>query len=132
MIQAVEEVRERQRRAAAALERAGLAYALAEGNAAALHCIRVRPSAERNAPDVVLVLRRCDLDRAAGVLRAVGFVRRDGGPKVLFLEANSPSPCPALQVVLAGEKIRPEHGLPVPDVTEVEWIDGFRVLRLDV
>jgi hypothetical protein len=50
MIRAVEEVRERLRRATAALEAAGVPYAVAGGNAVAAWVSRVDEAAVRNCP----------------------------------------------------------------------------------
>jgi len=56
MIGAVEKVRQRLLRAASALERAGVAYAVAGGNAVAAWVSRVDESAVRNTQDVDHVL----------------------------------------------------------------------------
>jgi hypothetical protein len=58
MIHAVEKVRERILRAAAALEVAGIPYAVVDGNAAAAWVSRVDESAVRNTRDVDILLRR--------------------------------------------------------------------------
>src|SRR5207248_3972302 len=62
MIRAVEKVRERLLRASAALEKAGIPYAVIGGNAVAAWVSRVDESAVRNTPDVDLLLRRQDFD----------------------------------------------------------------------
>lgn len=55
MIRAVEKVRERLRRAVAALEAAGVPYAIAGGNAVAAWVSRVDEAAVRNTQDVDLI-----------------------------------------------------------------------------
>ena len=61
VVTAVEKVRQRHLRAAAALDSAGIPYAVAESNAVALWVSRADESAVRNTGDVDLLLRRADL-----------------------------------------------------------------------
>src|SRR5215467_5514017 len=86
MIRAVEKVRDRLLRATAALERAGIPYAVVGGNAVAAWVSRVDEAAVRNTQDVDLLLRRCDLDAATTALSPVGFVRRHVAGIDLFLD----------------------------------------------
>ena len=81
MIRAVEKVKERLLRAAAALERAGIPYAVIGGNAVAAWVSRVDESAVRNTRDVDILLRRADLDDARRALEAAGveFINENGG-----------------------------------------------------
>src|SRR5690349_4214617 len=74
MIRAVEKVRERLERATAALEAAGVPYAVIGGNAVAAWVSRVDPSAVRNTADVDILLRRPDLAAADSALQAAGFI----------------------------------------------------------
>jgi hypothetical protein len=62
MVTAVERVRDRLRRATAALEAAGVPYAVAGGNAVAAWVATIDPAAVRNTQDVDILLRRADLD----------------------------------------------------------------------
>src|SRR5262249_18331400 len=64
MVTAVEKVRERLRRAAQALEAAGIPYAVASGNAVASWVSEVDEAAVRNTQDVDIIIRRCDLENA--------------------------------------------------------------------
>ena len=73
-VSAVEKVRERLLHATAALENAGLAYAVAGGNAVAAWVTRVDEAAVRNTRDVDILLRRADLDAARIALENAGFV----------------------------------------------------------
>ena len=68
MIRAVEKVRERLRRAVAALEAAGVPYAVAGGNAVAAWVSRVDEAAVRNTQDVDILLRRADLPGAIAAM----------------------------------------------------------------
>lgn len=60
MVRAVERVRERLLRACGVLDRAGISYAVAGGNAVAAWVSRVDEAAVRNTRDVDLILRRSD------------------------------------------------------------------------
>jgi len=126
----VERVRDRLRRAAAALDAAGVLYAVASGNAVAAWVATVDPSAVRNTQDVDILLRRADLDAAAHALEAAGFVRRHVAGMEIFLDGPDARARDAIHIVLAGEKVRPECAVPTPDVTESERLGGFRTVAL--
>ncbi len=96
MIRAVEKVRERLRRATAALDAAGVPYAVIGGNAVAAWVSRVDESAVRNTQDVDILLRRDDLERATSALAAAGFVYRHAAGIDFFLDgpaARREMPC---------------------------------------
>lgn len=131
MIRAVEKVRERLQRAADALGRAGVPYAVVGGHAVAAWVARVDEAAVRNTQDVDLLLRRQDLDAARDALEAVGFVYRHSSGIDMFLDGPGAKARDAVHVVFAGEKVRPDYALPAPDVDEAEDVPAFRVLALD-
>jgi hypothetical protein len=131
MIGAVEKVRNRLLRAAAALEQAGIPYAVVGGNAVAAWVSRVDEAAVRNTQDVDILLRRADLERAKGALAAVGFIYRHAASIDFFLDGPNAKARDAVHVVFAGEKVRPEYTQPAPDVTASEASTGFQVLSLD-
>jgi hypothetical protein len=131
MIRAVEKVRERLTRAAAALDRAGVPYAVAGGNAVAAWVSRVDEAAVRNTQDVDLLLRRADLDAAEAALVPAGFVRRHVAGIDIFLDGPQAKARDAVHVVFAGEKVRPEYVVPAPDVSESEVSNSVRVLQLE-
>jgi hypothetical protein len=131
VIRAVEKVRERLLRAAAALERAGIPYAVIGGNAVAAWVSRVDEAAVRNTQDVDLLLRREDLPAAAAALAKAGFVHRHVASIDLFLDGAQAKARDALHVIFAGEKVRPEYVLPAPQITETEQTTLFRVLTLE-
>ena len=64
MMNAVERVRDRLRRATATLENGGVLYAVVGGNAVAAWVARVDEAAVRNTQDVDILLRRDDLEQA--------------------------------------------------------------------
>jgi hypothetical protein len=131
MVSAVEKVRQRLLRAAAALEKSGVAYALIGGNAVAAWVSRVDEAAVRNTQDVDILLRRSDLDAAAQALEQAGFVRRHVSGIDMFLDGPKAKARDAVHVVLAGEKVRPQDLIPSPDVTESEKAPSFRLLSLE-
>jgi hypothetical protein len=131
MVRAVERVRERLLRATAALEKAGVPYAVVGGNAVASWVSTVDEAAVRNTQDVDLLLRRSDLDAAAAALAPAGFIRRHVASIDLFLDGPQAKARDAVHVVFAGEKVRPEYTHPAPDVTESEAAPDFQVLSLE-
>src|SRR4051812_44071166 len=131
MVRAVEKVRQRLLRASAALERAGVPYAVIGGNAVAVWVARVDEAAVRNTADVDILLRRGDLPAATAALTAVGFVGCEVAGVEMFLDGPTAGPRDALHVLFAGEKVRPDYLLPAPDVAESEAGGEFRVLSLE-
>ena len=131
MIRAVEKVRDRLLRAAQALEGAGVPYAVIGGNAVAAWVARVDEAAVRNTQDVDIVLRRTDLEAAKAALATAGFIYRHSSGVDMFLDGPNAKARDAVHVVFAGEKVRPEYLLPVPDVTESEPTPAFRLLALE-
>jgi hypothetical protein len=118
-------------RATAALEGAGLPYAVAGGNAVAAWVTRVDEAAVRNTRDVDILIRRADLDAVKVALEGAVFVYRHSAGVDLFLDGPQAKARDAVQVVFAGEKVRPQEALPNPDVTESEQAGQFRVLNLE-
>lgn len=131
VVNAVEKVRQRLLRACAALQSAGLPYAVAGGNAVALWVSRVDDAAVRNTQDVDVLLRRADLDAARAALEAAGFVHRHVGGVDMFLDGPDARPREAVHIVFANEKVRPHEPLANPDVTQSEDAGPFRVIALD-
>ena len=117
-VRAVELVRERLLRATAALEAAGLPYAVAGGNAVALWVSRVDPGAVRNTSDVDLLVRRADLDGIKVALEAAGFVYRHSSGIDMFLDGPQGRARDAVRLIFGEE---------LPDAEPAEQ---FRVLGL--
>ncbi len=86
MIRAVEKVRQRLERATRALERAGIDYAVAGGNAVAGWVSRVDEAAVRNTQDVDILIRRDDLEAVKKALAEQGFVFRHAASIDMFLD----------------------------------------------
>ena len=131
MIRAVERVKERLLRAASALERHGVPYAVIGGNAVAAWVARVDEAAVRNTQDVDIILRRGDLQAAIAAMAEAGFSHRHVEGIDMFLDGPGAMARDAVHVIFAGEKVRPEYVLPVPDPCEAEATPTFRLLALE-
>ncbi len=133
MVAAVDAVRDRLRRTTAALEAAGVPYAIIGGNAVAAWVARVDPAAVRNTQDVDILIRREDLPAAITAMEAAGFIYRHAASIDMFLDGPGAKARDAVHVIFANEKVRAEYLLPTADVTEVEMSeDGqFRHLSLE-
>jgi len=131
MVSAVEKVRARLLRAASALDRAGVPYAIIGGNAVASWVASVDEAAVRNTRDVDILLRREDLARASAALEAEGFVYRHVRGVDMFLDGPDTKVRDAVHVLFAGEKVHPDDILPTPDISEAERAAFFRVLSLE-
>jgi hypothetical protein len=130
-VSAVEKVRQRLLRATAALEGAGVPYAVAGGNAVALWVSRVDEAAVRNTQDVDVMIRRADLPAAKAALEGVRFVHLRAGGLELFLDAPNAKARDAVHIVFAGEMVRADEPAANPDVEESEKAEQFRVLSLE-
>lgn len=131
MIRAVEKVRARLDRAVAALEGAGIPYAVAGGNAVAAWVSRIDDAAVRNTQDVDILLRRQDLDRAKVALTAAGFVFRHVKSIDMFLDGPDAKARDAVHVIFAGEKVTIDSAAASPDVTEVDNSGPFQIVDLE-
>jgi len=133
MVLAVERVRDRLARAAAALEAANVPYAIAGGNAVAAWVATIDTAAVRNTQDVDILLNRTDLHAAAAALAKAGFLHRHVAGMDVFLDGPDAKIRDAVHIVIAGEKVRPEYAVPTPSLTESEKPAGspVRVIALE-
>jgi hypothetical protein len=131
MIAAVDAVRERARRASAALSKASIPHSIIGGHAVASWVARVDAEAVRNTADVDLLIRREDLERTKTALSGVGFVHHNVNGIDLFLDGPSGSVRSAVHVVFAREKVFRDYPTETPDVTEAEPGPEFPVPTLD-
>lgn len=131
MVLAVERVRDRLLRSTAALEAAGIPYAVVGGNAVAAWVATVDTAAVRNTQDVDILLRREDLDVAAKALEAIGFVRRHIKGIDMFLDGADAKARDAVHVIFAGEKVKADSVESSPEITESEKPDQFRIITLE-
>jgi hypothetical protein len=131
MERAVAKVRDRLLRATAILNQAGIPYAVVGGHAVASWVATVDEGAVRNTRDVDLLVRRKDLSVLTQALERAGFVRAEVFDVPMFLDGPDAKPSDSVHLLLAGEKVRPEHLLPSPDLSTVEDPAGFRVITLE-
>jgi hypothetical protein len=131
MERAVAKVRERLLRATAALNELGVAYAVVGGNAVASWVATIDEGAVRNTRDVDLLVRRSDLPSITDALERAGFVRDELLEVVMFRDGPEGKPSEAVHLLFVGEKTRPDHSLPAPDIQTVNDPANFRVIALD-
>ena len=128
---AVEQIRDRLKRASSVLDAAGVPYAVIGGNAVAEWVGRVDQAAVRNTRDVVILLRRSDFDAAKAALESLGFIYRHAASIDMFLDGKGAKARDAVHVIFANEKVRSDDPVPTPDIGESEAGASFRVLSLE-
>jgi hypothetical protein len=131
MERAVQKIQERLERTAAALEQAGVPYAIIGGNAVRAWVAQVDEAAVRTTRDVDILLRRSDLPAAVAAMERAGFIYRHAKGVDMFLDGPGAKARDAVHVLFAGEKVKPDDPLPAPDVSEAEDVQQHRILRLD-
>jgi hypothetical protein len=127
---AVEELRQRLRRATAALKNGGVPYAVIGGNAVASWVSRVDKAAVRFTQDVDILLRRSDLPAARIALESAGFRYRNSAGMHMFLDGPGGTFREGVHIIFANEKVRPEYVAPAPDVDDSEEADEYRVVSM--
>jgi hypothetical protein len=132
MERAVARVRDRLLRATAALNQIGVPYAVVGGNAVASWVATVDEGAVRNTRDVDILVRRSDLPAITAALEQAGFVHGELLDVVMFRDGPEGKPSEAIHLLFAGEKTRPDHLLPAPDIQTVEDPAHFHVLTLEM
>jgi len=127
---AVQKVRDRLFRAAAALDGAGVRYAVVGGNAVALWVSRVDDSAVRATQDVDILVRRSDFAASRAALEAAGFIYRHSSSIDMFLDGPGAKARDGVHLLYANERVRPDQTMLNPDVDESERADRFTVVAL--
>src|SRR5258706_14387757 len=102
-VMAVDRVEKRLRRVTAALDKAGIRYAVIGGNAVAAWVGRKNKSATRATKDVDLLVRRTDIDRISEVMQSIGFDRLDLRRLILFIDPEEPDKRAGVHLAWAGE-----------------------------
>ena len=131
MERAVAKVRERLLRATAALNQAGVPYAVVGGNAVASWVATVDEGAVRNTRDVDLLVRRSDLPAVTAALEAGGLrprriARRRHVPRRPGGQAER-----GHSSAVRRRKDAPDHLLPAPEIQTVADPANFRVIALE-
>ncbi len=131
MIEAVQAVRERALRATAALEQAGIPYAMAGGNAVAAWVSTIDRAAVRNTQDVDILVRRSDYPAVKAALEGAGFMEANVMDVACFIDGPDASPRDAVHLLFAGEKVRESYPVPTADVTERVVGEDYSVVSLE-
>jgi hypothetical protein len=131
MERAVAKVRDRLLRATAALNSAGIPYAVVGGHAVASWVTTVDEGAVRNTRDVDLLVRREDLAAISTTLEQAGFVRAEVLDVTMFLDGPAAKPSESIHLLFAGERVRPDHPMPAPSLSTIDDPAGFRVITLE-
>jgi hypothetical protein len=131
MERAVAKVRERLLRATAALNKAGVLYAVVGGHAVGSWVATVDEGAVRNTRDINLLIRREDLPALTAALEAAGFVRAEVLDVTMFLDGPAAKPSESIHALFAGEKVRAEDPLASLDLATIDDPAGFRVITLE-
>ena len=129
---AVQRVEDRLKRVTAALNAAGVRYAVIGGNAVAVWVARKDPSATRSTVDVDLLVNQTDLQAVTGVFSRLGFERHDLRRLILFTDPDEPSRRSGVHLVWAGQKVLPSYLHPTPTLDEAIYDEqqGFWVIAL--
>ena len=131
MVRAVEAVKNRLKRAAAALEAGGVPSAVVGGHAVAVWVESMGEGGVRNTPDVDILIRRADFPAARAAFVAAGFVYAPGQPHETFLDGPTARPRDAVHLLFAGERVRPTDVTSAPDVADSTVApNGQRVIAL--
>lgn len=126
MSEGIEKVKDRLRRAASALDGAGIDYAVIGGNAVAAWVSRVDDSVVRNTRDVDLLVRRSDMDQIVPAMEAAGFIHRTvsilggKGQIEMFLDGRGAKARDGVHLIFADEKVNDEALEPSPSVAEID------------
>src|SRR5712692_8758984 len=131
MERAVAKVRARLLRATAALNQVRVPYAVVGGNAVASWVATVDEGAVRNTRDIDLLVRRSDLPAITAALEQAGFVGDELLDVVMFRDGAEGKPSEAVHLLFAGEKTRPDHLLPAPEIQTVKDPANFPVIALE-
>jgi hypothetical protein len=131
MERAVAKVRDRLLRATAVLNAAGVPYAVVGGHAVASWVATIDEGAVRNTRDIDLLVRRDDLPAVTAALTGAGFLPAEVLDVPMFLDGPDAKPSESIHLLFSGERTRPDHPLPAPDLTTVDDPAGFRVITLE-
>lgn len=131
MVRAVEKVRERLLRSTAALEAAGIPYAVIGGNAVAAWVSQVDEGAVRNTRNVDILVRREDLPAIIATTASAGFEYSNVAGADLFLDGPTGKPSEGIHLLFCGEKVKPSDAVTTPTLQETEQGRRFKVVTLE-
>ncbi len=128
---AVERVERLLRETTAALEHAGVEYAVVGGNAVAIWVGNVDEDAVRATKNVDLLVRRTDIQKIIEAVRPIRLEYAEVLGVHMLVEEIDPSPKRGVHFVLANEKVRAEYTHCAPDPTQsIATRHGYRVVGL--
>jgi hypothetical protein len=131
MVIAVEKVKARLQKSAAALEAAGVPYAIIGGNAVGSWVESVDPSAVRTTVDVDILLNRQDFEAAKLALESVGFHYANVLGVDVFLDDMQSNPRDAVHILWSGEKVKESYAATTPQLSESQILGNRRVVSLE-
>lgn len=131
-LMASERVEERVKRTAAALDAAGIPYAVIGGNAVRVWVATRDRGAVRATRDVDILVNEADGDRITEAMRAIGFRREVLRSLTVFVDPLENDRRTGVHLVWAGKRVRPSSPHAAPGVDErVRAVDeGFWVATL--
>jgi hypothetical protein len=128
---AVNRVEKLLRRVTAALETAGVPYAVIGGNAVAAWVASTDEGAVRATKDVDLLVHRSDLDAMATAFDPCDLVPAEVFGVRMFVDRANPNPKLGVHLIFANERVRSTDPHPAPDPSEsVRSHAGFRVVEI--
>ena len=129
--QAVAMVKERLKRAAAALDARRIPYAVVGGHAVAAWVSRIDPAAVRTTVDVDLLVSRSDFEAVKAALEEAGFIHAFTFGIDIFVDGPNGKAREAVHILFAGERVKPQDAVPSPDLSAAESFEGYRIMGLD-
>jgi hypothetical protein len=118
-------------RSTAALEAAGVPYAVIGGNAVAAWVSTVDPGAARNTVDVDIMVNRADLPAVKAALEGAGFHHYELMDVHMFLDGPDGRPSDAVHLLFAGEKVKQTYSAAAPTLTEVDTRHAHKLIALE-
>ena len=131
IVRAEEKVHARLIRVSGLLTQAQIPYAVIGDHAVAAWVATKDESLVRATRDVDVLVRPSDLERIREVLEADGFVYRHVATMDIFLEDSNAKVGDAVHLIFSGQKVRPDHVLPAPDVDDAGIGREFKVIPLE-
>ena len=132
MNRAVERVRERLLHSTAALNVAGIPYAVAGGNAVAAWVESADTGGVRTCPDDDIIVQKNDFEAARDALAAIGFVYARTNGIHAFLESSDSKIRDAVRMFITGERVRADDFWPVPDIADASFAPSAKFWHLSL
>lgn len=128
---AVERVKARLKRASAALNAAGITYAVVGGNAVSAWVSTIDPEAARHTRDVDFLVRRQDYNAIRSALESAGFIAEEVLGVPVFLDGVDGKPSAGIHLLFEGEKVKPDYATAVPRIEAGEVNGTSNIMGLE-